>query len=125
MQVLFERVAGLAVGKDLLTVHGVHAGAGRGRHGEDPHVQDDHRVVAAGALVRYRHRRFRRLRLLTRYRMQLMRDRSGESIRLELMLQDASIKLSSVASTLTTVSARAMLTAMIEGERDHRRRWRS
>ena len=30
----------------------------------------------------------------------------------------ASIKLSDVASSLTTVSARAMLTALIEGERD-------
>ena len=60
----------------------------------------------------------RRLRLLTRYRMQLMGDRTRESIRLELMLEDASIKLSSVASSLTTVSARAMLASMIEGERD-------
>src|SRR4029434_3395903 len=32
------------------------------------------------------------------------------------MLEDASIKLSSVASSLKTVSARAMLAAMIEGE---------
>src|SRR5215203_934261 len=47
----------------------------------------------------------RRLRMLTRYR-------------LELMLEDASIKLSSVASSLKTVSARAMLTAMINGETD-------
>jgi transposase len=62
----------------------------------------------------------RRLRLLTRYRMQLMGDRTRESTRLELMLEDASIKLSSVASSVTTVSARAMLTALIEGERDPR-----
>src|SRR4051795_11731034 len=62
----------------------------------------------------------RQLRMLTRYRMQLMGDRTRESIRLELMLEDASIKLSSVASTLTTVSARAMLTALIDGERDPR-----
>jgi transposase len=58
----------------------------------------------------------RRLRLLTRYRMQLMGDRTRETVRLELMLEDASIKLSSVASSLNTVSARAMLTAMIDGE---------
>ena len=58
----------------------------------------------------------RRLRMLTRYRMQLMGDRRREIVRLELMLEDASIKLSSVASSLKTVSARAMLTAMIEGE---------
>jgi transposase len=37
-------------------------------------------------------------------------------VRLELMLEDASIKLSSVASSLNTVSARAMLSAMINGE---------
>ena len=60
----------------------------------------------------------RRLRMLTRYRIQLMGDRSREIVRLELMLEDASIKLSSVASSLKTVSARAMLTAMIAGEDD-------
>jgi transposase len=60
----------------------------------------------------------RRLRMLTRYRMQLMGDRTREMVRLELMLEDASIKLSSVASSLRTVSARAMLTAMIGGETD-------
>src|SRR5688572_17989462 len=58
----------------------------------------------------------RRLRMLTRYRVQLMGDRRRDIVRLELMLEDASIKLSSVASSLKTVSARAMLTAMIEGE---------
>src|ERR1700710_1839638 len=60
----------------------------------------------------------RRLRMLTRYRVQLMGDRTREVTRLELMLEDASIKLSSVAASLTSVSARAMLTAMIAGERD-------
>ena len=60
----------------------------------------------------------RRLRMLTRYRVQLMGDRRRDIVRLELMLEDASIKLSSVASSLKTVSARAMLTAMINGESD-------
>src|SRR3954453_9788847 len=60
----------------------------------------------------------RRLRMLTRYRVQLMGDRTREATRLELMLEDASIKLSVVASSLTTVSARAMLNALIAGERD-------
>jgi transposase len=62
----------------------------------------------------------RRLRMLTRYRVQLMGDRTREATRLEGMLEDASIKLSVVASTLTTVSARAMLAALIDGERDAR-----
>jgi transposase len=60
----------------------------------------------------------RRLRMLTRYREQLMGDRTREIVRLELMLEDASIKLSSVVSSLKTISARAMLTAMIDGEQD-------
>jgi transposase len=62
----------------------------------------------------------RRLRLLTRYRDQLLADRTREMIRLELMLEDASIKLSAVVSSLKTVSARAMLAAMIDGEGDAR-----
>src|SRR4051812_31957548 len=62
----------------------------------------------------------RRLRLLTRYRDQLMADRVREMIRLELMLEDASIKLSAVVSSLKTVSARAMLAEMIDGESDPR-----
>ena len=49
-----------------------------------------------------------------------MGDRTREATRLEPMLEDASIKLSAVASSLTTVSARAMLAALIEGKRDRR-----
>jgi transposase len=60
----------------------------------------------------------RRLRMLTRYRVQLMGDRRRDIVRLELMLEDASIKLSSVVSSLKTISARTMLTAMINGETD-------
>ncbi|GAA5200758.1 IS110 family transposase [Arthrobacter gyeryongensis] len=60
----------------------------------------------------------RRLRLLTRYRVQLMGDRTRDAGRLEKMLEDASIKISSVASSVTTVSARAMLAALIAGEAD-------
>jgi len=62
-----------------------------------------------------------RLRLLTRYRDQLLADRTREMIRLELMLEDASIKLSAVVSSLKTVSARAMLAELIAGERDPRK----
>src|SRR3712207_6051531 len=62
----------------------------------------------------------RRLRMLTRYRVQLMGDRTRETTRLEGMLEDASIKLSAVASSRTTVSAQAMLSALIAGERDPR-----
>jgi hypothetical protein len=58
--------------------------------------------------------------MLTRHRIQLMADRTREVTRLELMLEDASVKLSSVAASLTSVSARAMLTALIGGESDPR-----
>jgi Transposase len=64
----------------------------------------------------------RRLRMLTRYRVQLMGDRTREITRLELMLEDASVKLSAVAASLTSVSARAMLGALIAGESDPHRR---
>ena len=57
----------------------------------------------------------RHLRMLTRYRVQLMGDRTRDVTRLEQMLEDASIKLSAVASSLSTVSARAMLGAMVAG----------
>ena len=60
----------------------------------------------------------RRLRMMTRYRTQLHGDRTREIVRLELMLEDASIKLSTVASSLKTVSARAILAAMIDGQSD-------
>ena len=46
-----------------------------------------------------------------------MGDRTRDVTRLEQLLEDASIKLSSVASSLTAVSARAMLIAMINGQR--------
>ena len=185
MEVLFERVAGLDVGKDSVTVCVRTPGARRGRHSEvrtfktttgSLRVMRDwltecgvsiaameststywkppfycleevmevwllnaaHMKAVPGRKTDVRDAEWiaqllehgllapsfvpppqiRRLRLLTRYRMQLMGDRTRESIRLELMLEDASIKLSSVASSLTTVSARAMLAAMIAGERD-------
>ncbi len=62
----------------------------------------------------------RRLWMLTRCRVQLMADRTREITRLELMLEDASITVSSVAASLTSVSARAMLGALISGESDPR-----
>lgn len=60
----------------------------------------------------------RRLRDLTRYRAALVSDRSGEKNRVEKLLEDAHIKLSVVASDIFGVSGRAMLNALIAGERD-------
>ncbi|MGB8385126.1 MAG: IS110 family transposase [Dermatophilaceae bacterium] len=60
----------------------------------------------------------RRLRDLTRYRVDLVDVRGAEKNRVEKLLEDACIKLSVVASDIFGVSGRAMLSAMIAGERD-------
>ena len=62
----------------------------------------------------------RQLRDLTRYRTTLTVERSREAPRLEKELEDAGIKLSSVATDILGVSGRAMLVALIDGERDVR-----
>lgn len=185
MEVLFERVAGLDVGKDSVTVCVRIPGARRGRHTEtrtfktttgslrmmrDWLVENEVSIAAMESTSTYWKPPFycleevmevwllnaahmkavpgrktdvrdaewiaqllehgllapsfvpppviRSLRMLTRYRVQLMGDRTREITRLELMLEDASIKLSTVASSLSTVSARVILAAMIAGERD-------
>jgi transposase len=60
----------------------------------------------------------RQLRDLTRYRRSLIRDRTREMQRAEKLLEDAQIKLSSVVSDLFGVSGRAMMSALIDGQRD-------
>jgi len=60
----------------------------------------------------------RRLRDFTRYRRSLVRDRSREKQRVEKLLEDAQIKLSSVISDLFGVSGRDMLDALAAGQRD-------
>ena len=58
------------------------------------------------------------IRELTRYRKKLIEQRASELQRLGKVLEDSGIKIDSVASTLTTVSAREMIEALINGERD-------
>jgi len=60
----------------------------------------------------------RELRDLTRARATFARERTREIQRLEKLLEDAGLKLSSVATQITGVSSRAMLSALIAGERD-------
>ena len=60
----------------------------------------------------------RRLRDLTRYRIDLVGARTAEKNRVEKLLEDACIKLSVVASDIHGVSGRDMLNAIIAGERD-------
>ena len=56
---------------------------------------------------------FRRLRDLTRYRRRLVETRTRESHRLTKVLEDAGIKLDSVASKTLTVSGRRMIEALV------------
>src|SRR6516162_1808392 len=60
----------------------------------------------------------RALRDYTRARTRLTQERTRCFQRLEKLLEGALVKLSSVASKLTTVSAQDMITAMIAGQRD-------
>ena len=58
------------------------------------------------------------LRQRTRYRKKLIEQRSSELQRLSKVLEDGGIKIDSVASSLTTMSARDMVEALIGGQRD-------
>ena len=60
----------------------------------------------------------RQLRDLTRARTAITRERGREVQRLEKLLEDAGIKLSAVATDILGVSGRAMLEALIAGDRD-------
>jgi transposase len=60
----------------------------------------------------------RELRELTRYRKTQVDARAREIQRLEKVLQDAGIKLTSVASTVWSVSSRQIIEALIAGQRD-------
>lgn len=60
----------------------------------------------------------RELRDLTRYRSTFIRERATLSNRVQKLLEDANIKLGSVASDVLGVSGRAMLEALVAGQTD-------
>jgi transposase len=60
----------------------------------------------------------RQLRDLTRYRKRLIQAHTAECQRVQKTLEDAGIKLDSVAADVLGVSGRAMLRALVAGERD-------
>jgi transposase len=60
----------------------------------------------------------RELRDLTRYRKSLVWERQREANRLQKLLEDANIKLASVATRVLGVSGRAMLAELCEGRND-------
>ncbi|MFQ5962030.1 MAG: IS110 family transposase [Candidatus Methylomirabilales bacterium] len=63
-------------------------------------------------------RPIRELRDLTRYRKVLIQERTREANRLHKVLEDAGIKLASVATDILGVSGRAMLEALVRGSTD-------
>jgi len=63
-------------------------------------------------------RPIRELRNLCRYRRSQIEERTREAQRLDKVLQDAGIKLSSVATRILGLSGRAMLNALVAGTRD-------
>ena len=63
-------------------------------------------------------RPIRELRNLTRYRRTRVEERTREAQRLDKVLQDAGVKLSSVASDILGRSGRDMLDALVAGSRD-------
>ena len=60
----------------------------------------------------------RQLRDMTRYRIDLVGERTREKNRVEKLLTDAQIQLSVVASDIFGVSGRAMMAALVAGQRD-------
>ena len=108
---------------DALDVMLVNARAARNVPGRKTDVSDAAWLADLGAhgLVRASFvppEPIRVLRDLTRARTTIAQARTKEIGRLETLLEDTGIKLSSVASQLTGVSGRAMLEALIAGQRD-------
>jgi len=60
----------------------------------------------------------RELRDLTRYRKSLIQERAREANRVHKLLEDAGIKLATVATDVLGTSGRAMLEALVHGTRD-------
>src|SRR5579859_225119 len=60
----------------------------------------------------------RELRELIRYRTHLLQERSREVNRLQKVLEDANLKLGSVATDVLGVSGRAMIEAILAGQED-------
>ncbi|MEV6096227.1 IS110 family transposase [Nocardia sp. NPDC051981] len=109
--------------EDGLNVTLVNPGEARNRPGRKTDVSDAAWLADLGAHGLLRASLvppppIRRLRDLTRARTSLRRDRARQVQRIEKILEDAGIKLTSVVTDIMGVSGRAMLGALISGERD-------
>jgi transposase len=107
---------------------GLPAAAGQRPPRQDPARPQDRRLRrrlaggAAGARAAAGQLRapapIRELRDLTRYRKRLIQAHTAECQRIQKTLEDAGIKLDSVATDVLGASGRAMLAALVAGERD-------
>jgi len=107
-------------GLTLMLVNPAHLRGIRGRKTDPSDAAFLARAAASGMVMAsfVPERAVRELRDLTRRRTEVRADRGREIQRLEKELEDSGCKLSSVLSDLTGVSARRILAALIEGERD-------
>lgn len=108
---------------DTLNVQLVNAHHARNVPGRKSDVSDAQWLAELGAHGLLRgsfvpDEQIRELRDLTRTRAHLVDEVRREWSRLEKNLEDAGIKIDIVISSLGTVSARAMLQALVDGERD-------
>jgi transposase len=105
------------------TLHLAHALSNRGRRGRKKDFRDAERLVkrlvANELILSFVPDAAQRLwRTVMRTKYQLTRNRVQLQNRLEALLEEAHIKLSSLVSDLLGVSARRMLKAIAEGETD-------
>ncbi|MGW0720379.1 IS110 family transposase [Streptomyces sp. NPDC002778] len=105
---------------NLMLVNPAHLKGIRGRKGDPSDAAFLARAGASGMVMAsfVPERAVRELRDLTRRRTELVRAAGWEVQRLEKELEDTGMKLTSVLTDVTGVSGRAILEALVAGERD-------
>lgn len=107
-------------GLNLMLVNPSHLKGVKGRKTDPSDAAFLARAAASGMVLAsfVPGRAIRELRELTRRRTEVGADRGREVQRLEKELEDSGLKLTSVLTDLTGVSARRILAALVDGQRD-------
>ncbi|MEU6541553.1 IS110 family transposase [Streptomyces sp. NPDC047000] len=105
---------------NLMLVNPAHLKGIRGRKSDPSDAAFLARAGASGMVMGsfVPRREIRELRDLTRCRTEVITSRGREAQRLEKELEDTGMKLSSVISDITGATGRAIINALIQGERD-------
>jgi transposase len=105
---------------DLMLVNAHHMRAVPGRKTDVKDCQWIAQLLAHGLLRRsfVPDRAQRQLRELVRWRIRLVQERNRVTNRIQKLLEDANIKLASVASDVLGKSGRDMLEAIVRGQDD-------